>query len=143
MKENIIKMVVAVMALVALAGPLSNLIVAIGAALIFNVLYLVLPNGGFWMPLVYFFYYFITINISLAVFNLLPVPPLDGSKIFGAVLPDRWTYTIARYERYIFLILAGALFSGVLDGVLGTLNGWAYDAIFAIADLPFRLFGLF
>lgn len=130
------------MALTALAGPVSNLLMAVLGAVLYNVLALTLPLGNYWLAVYYFFYYYITINISLAVFNLLPIPPLDGSRIFSAVLPERWTYAVARYERIIFLVLAVVLFSGMLDGVLSLLNGWAFYLVTTVAGAPFRLFGL-
>lgn len=131
------------MALTALAGPASNLLMALAGAVVFNLLYLIVPDGIAWAVVYYFSYYFITINISLAVFNLLPVPPLDGSRIFSAVLPEKWSYTVAKYERYIFIGLAILLFSGVLDGVLSTLNSWAFYLVITVAEMPFRLVGLF
>ena len=130
------------MALTALAGPVSNLLMALLGAFLYNVLALVLPYGDYWLAVYYFFWYFITINISLAVFNLLPVPPLDGSRIFAAVLPDRWNDFLNRYERYIFPIMAVLLFSGILDGVLSVMNDWAFALVTGVASLPFRLFGL-
>lgn len=60
--------------LIALAGPISNLLLAIGLSLVLNIFH---PS-----PLISIFYYLISININLALFNLLPIPPLDGSKIF-------------------------------------------------------------
>ncbi len=130
------------MALTALAGPASNLLMALIGALLYNILALVLPGGTLWLVVYYFFYYFISINISLAVFNFLPVPPLDGSRIFSAVLPDSWNDFLNRYERYIFPIMAVLLFSGLLDGVLSVMNDWAFALVIEAAALPFRLFGL-
>jgi Zn-dependent protease len=111
-------------------------------ALLYNVLAMVLPVGNYWLAVYYFFYYYISINISLAVFNLLPIPPLDGSRIFAVVLPDRLNDTLARYERYIFPVMAVLLFSGILDGVLSVMNDWAFALVVGAASLPFQLFGL-
>ena len=130
------------MALTALAGPVSNLLMAFLGALLYNVLAMVLPAGNYWLAVYYFFYYYISINISLAVFNLLPIPPLDGSRIFAVVLPDRWNDTLARYERYIFPVMAVLLFSGLLDGVLSVMNDWAFALVVGAAALPFQLIGL-
>lgn len=121
------------MALTALAGPASNLLMALAAAIIYDACILLLPISFFatvgYQILYYFFSSLIVINISLAVFNLIPIPPLDGSRIFGAILPEKWNYTIARYERYIFIALAVLLFAGVLDPVLDFLNHYALQGV--------------
>lgn len=134
------------MALTALAGPLSNLLTALLSAVLYNACLVLLPEAFFYSVgyeiLYYFFSAMIVINISLAVFNLIPIPPLDGSRIFAAVLPEKWAYTVARYERFIFLGLAVLIFSGLLDPVLEFLNGYALRGVLWVAELPFRLFGL-
>ena len=68
-------------------------------------------------------YTFASINIGLAVFNLLPIPPLDGSRIFGFFLPDRFVYTMERYAQYITLVIMALLLTGVLDIPLDFLRG--------------------
>lgn len=100
--------------LVSLAGPLSNFFLAyIG---MFGLLYLcqLFPNAY----IEYFFIMFIFCNIGLGVFNLIPIPPLDGSKIFLSLLPKKIYYEIMRYERFGFIVLIAALYLGVLDPVL-------------------------
>ncbi|EHM43379.1 site-2 protease family protein [Anaeroglobus geminatus] len=57
-------------------------------------------------------------NINFAVFNLLPLPPLDGSRILAALLPGQWAYKLAGLERYSFLILIALLMTNVLGAVL-------------------------
>jgi Zn-dependent protease len=78
------------MAIVALAGPLTNILIAIAAALLFHGLALLLSrSGGIWVLFLFtFLQIVIQINVLLAVFNLLPIPPLDGSKIFALILPE-------------------------------------------------------
>lgn len=130
------------MAITALAGPLSNVIVALIAAILYNILALVLPYGDYIMYLVVFFNWFITVNLTLAVFNLLPIPPLDGSRIFGAILPDKFVFKMQQYEQFIFIGLAVLLFTGVLDPAIWFLQSHLFDAVMWVADLPFKLFGL-
>lgn len=101
------------MAIVAAAGPLSNIIMAILAALVVR-LGLVdfatsTPAGG--LPsLSFVLFNFIWINLILAFFNLIPIPPLDGSKILYAILPSELVYRIRPLERYGFIILMAIVF---------------------------------
>jgi Zn-dependent protease len=129
------------MALTALAGPVSNLIMAFLFLLISGIPRYMLPNGGaFAVMFNYFFYYAALINVSLAVFNLLPVPPLDGSRIFTAVLPDKFYYRLMQYERYIAIALFILLITGTLSGPLMFLSRLVFKAISGLASLPFAPF---
>lgn len=88
-------------AIVAFAGPLSNLLLAFITGLVFRIL----PEDTNFL-IVFLLYSFATINIALAVFNLIPIPPLDGHKIVRAILPPQLRYYWEYLERYaIFLIL--------------------------------------
>ena len=132
------------MALTALAGPVSNLLASLVGASLYSVLVLILAAAGISTPLFVqaFFSAYITINVALAVFNLLPIPPLDGSKIVGAFLSNRAMYAYYRYQNIIVLVLFLLLFSGVLSRPLAFLENWMLEGILWIAELPFRLFGL-
>lgn len=125
------------MAITALAGPLSNLIVAFVSLFVFNLL-LSFANGVFLFYLALFFDYIAIINIGLAVFNLIPIPPLDGSKILAIVLPDRLYYKVMQYERYLYFLLIILIFSDALP--LGIFRNSVYDIL---NFLPSRIFGLF
>lgn len=104
------------MALSALAGPMSNLLMAILSVALFRVCTLFISNMTvLWYLFLVLINVFASVNIGLAVFNLLPIPPLDGSKIFGFFLPDKWVYTMERYSRQISIVLLLLLFTGVLD----------------------------
>lgn len=138
-------------ALTAAAGPLSNLIMALFWYLVMNLLYFIGAKTGTSSSIlgiaVMFMYYAGSINVALAVFNLIPVPPLDGSRLLTAVLPDRIYYKIMRYERYIMIGLMVLLFVGVLDVPLSFLNGVISRTFILFTGLPFgtgsSLVGLF
>ena len=108
------------MAITAAAGPLSNLILALLSMILFkffsygflmNFYSRGLTSPPDWFNLIsMLLWYFTTINVSLALFNLLPVPPLDGSRIFGIILPDRLYDGLQRIERYIMFGLLAVIF---------------------------------
>lgn len=132
------------MAITAFAGPLSNIIVAFIALLLFNTMQIVFLKTGiqiFWY-LCSFLYFIAQINISLAVFNLIPIPPLDGSRLLSALLPYRYYYALMRYERYIYLGLMAMLFLGALDTPLYFLSNGLMNGLYNLASLPFKLIGI-
>jgi Zn-dependent protease len=102
------------MAITALAGPISNIAVAaLLGRLVFNSLEGVPREIVFW---------FIVLNLFLAVFNMLPVPPLDGSRLLPLVLPERGRQMYRQFEQFGFLILFALLF--IFDDALGFLTDW-------------------
>lgn len=122
------------MALTGLAGPVSNLILAfIGTLLcrITETIYINLPLSAlsnertYWIFLIFFYLFslFASMNCYLAVFNLIPVPPFDGSRIFYFLLPDKYYFGVMRYERTIMIVTMLLLFTGYLDLPLSWISG--------------------
>lgn len=110
-------------ALVSLGGPLSNFILAFIGVVIYKILIVCgVPSNSFTDIVDTFLTSFIYLNIGLGAFNLLPIPPLDGSKIFLPLLPKRLYYDIMQYERLGWLVLVAALSTGVLAPILTTIR---------------------
>ncbi len=107
-------------AITALAGPLSNLVLSLLSALAYLLLLNAFDGVGFESSFTYklavnfllFVYCLHTVNLGLAIFNLVPIPPLDGSRILNVILPPKTYFGIMRYERQIYFGLIGWLFLG-------------------------------
>ena len=126
------------MALIALAGPLSNLIIAfISMVMMFIVASFAPGDSLIGYAFVVFFQFTALININLAVFNLLPVPPLDGSRILFAVLPTKYYFAVMKYERYIVLGVMALLFFGVLSTPLSMISSAIYKLFHSLISLIF------
>ncbi len=110
------------MALTALAGPASNFLLAWVFMLIFRILYDLLPlTSDFQIYLLAFFLYGAMLSVGLGVFNLFPIPPLDGSKVLFSLFPDKVYATVLRYERYGMLVMLALVWTGILDRPLSFL----------------------
>lgn len=106
------------MAVVALAGPVANVLMAVAWALIAK-LGVIIEAKAISEPMIYMGVAGITINLVLAMINMIPIPPLDGSRILSGILPNRWSYYYNRLERYGFIILLLMLMTGTLSTLLG------------------------
>lgn len=117
------------MAITALAGPLSNILLALVSMIVYKLIFYISVSAGASVqsgPVMYIvlvLQFFTWINVSLALFNLLPIPPLDGSRIVGVVLPDKLYDDLQRIERYIMFGLLAVMF--LLPRLTGiNLFGW-------------------
>ena len=163
-------------AITAAAGPLSNLVLGFFSALIYLLFYtlvrdMTFESRNFTYHLISntlsFLYIFHSVNIGLALFNLIPIPPLDGSRLLNLILPPKTYFEIMKYEKKIYIGMLVWLFLGdyvaeavrsitlvatnrilyllagvfSLSEILGTVMGWVSDAIFWFWQLiPFLKF---
>lgn len=133
------------MAITAFMGPVANLIAALAGLFVFHTLWCIVPTfftaGGFGSYVLAFLQFYIIVNVNLAVFNLLPIPPLDGSKILFVFLPDKAVMFFYRYQMFFMIGLIVLLWAGPLSYVLTFLSRGALYGIYQFSTLPFRLFG--
>lgn len=121
------------MALTALAGPASNFVLALASIAVSRGIYLYAPYSVGWEAAFGFFLYTLApLSIGLGLFNLLPIPPLDGAKVLGAFLPDRTYFTLMRYERYGMAVLLALSWLGLTGDLIS-------GAILRVFNLLFQL----
>ena len=133
---------VAGMAITALAGPLSNVVLAFLALCIrAGAVYFNVRSGGAISGFIILFTEYVAIlSIGLAVFNVIPIPPLDGSKVLFALLPRRIYYRVLRYERYGFILLMVVLYLGWLDVPLNFCRSFLIENLSTVAAFPYYIF---
>lgn len=139
------------MALTALAGPVSNLLAAAVFAVIYGLgvflLNLALIKGliqsatlfTFLRYVTYFLYYGVSLNVTLAVFNLIPIPPLDGSRIICAFLPPKAAFGYMKYERFLSLGLLALLFISPVSNLLHEVMRHVTDLFLLLSQLTVNI----
>ncbi|HOK43829.1 MAG TPA: site-2 protease family protein [Thermoclostridium caenicola] len=139
------------MILVALAGPFSNLLLAFLFTVIWGLMVKLVVIGVIpveseaaitvisWLQV--FFRFCVLVNISLAVFNMIPVPPLDGSRLISSFIPEESYYRFARYEQYIGIaFLALVIFvPNALSSVIRLVADPIYESMLTVVSLVLRL----
>ncbi len=116
--------------IVSLAGPMANFVLGFISCILFYAVSIYAPDNSIWEFLNMVLLYSVFMNVGFMIFNLIPIPPLDGSKILMEFLPYRLKYQIYRYERYFSLILIIFVYAGVMTPVLGVLRNyviWFYE----------------
>lgn len=134
------------MAICAAAGPLANILIAVVCLFLYGLLFRFFAGaskaGDYLLEMLYITAY---LSTALAIFNIIPIPPLDGSKVLYSFISDRAYAKLMYYERYgmIFLVVAVFLLSRTDLNPLGNAAYWLMDKLFAAANWGFDLAGLF
>ncbi len=128
------------MAITALAGPISNFLITAVALFLYGLLVPVLFGAGqaaeiCTTVLLYIAY----LSLGLALFNLLPIPPLDGSKVLFALIPDDWYYRLMRYEKYGMILLVILAYTGVTGSLLARVMDTVFNWFMNMFYLGYRL----
>ena len=123
------------MALTALAGPMSNFLLALIMLLAARIFCDVASNSEANQRILDFILMVAILSIGLGLFNLVPIPPLDGSKVLFAVLPDRAYDQLMRYERYGMLVLFALVFFDVGSNALSQAISWVFDLFCRVVGL--------
>lgn len=142
------------MALTALAGPVSNLILAVISVMIYSLMYallnveavamLLLSNQmlfNLYRAIYSMFSLCAYLNVSLAVFNMIPLPPFDGSRIFYSVLPAKLYFAVMKYERYILIVFLALLYTGIVSLPISYITDWIISLFNLIFGLIFGIGG--
>lgn len=129
------------MALTALAGPLSNFLLALAALGCGSLLFKVWPGSGgtAFANVVLFLCYIAVLSVGLGLFNLIPIPPLDGSRLMSCVLPDQLYYKLMDYERWLILAVVGLAWFGLFSGPLDICMGWTLKGLCIVSGFPFEV----
>lgn len=124
------------MALVGVAGPIANLILAVIGTFLWLLPYFIAHIAGGSLPgwlengFNTFMYLFIIRNLCFMVFNLIPIPPLDGSRIIGMFLSDKAYYSLLSFERYSMILIMLLSLTGMFDRIIGTGVNFFFNLIF-------------
>ncbi|MCD7903497.1 MAG: site-2 protease family protein [Oscillospiraceae bacterium] len=128
------------MAICAAAGPLCNLLLGALLLFLYGLLFSPLSDGGTAAQLVLdMALQAAYLSLALAVFNVIPIPPLDGSKVLFSFLSDRMYAKLMRYERWGMLLLLALVALGLTRAPLAAATLWLFDHLFVLAEAGFRL----
>ena len=127
------------MAITALAGPLSNFVLSFLALGICSIVYHAVPSGTVSAYAILFFSYMAVLSVGLGLFNLIPIPPLDGSKVLFSLLPDKVYLTILKYERFLIVAVVLLAWSGFFGGPLDAAMEGVTGLLCRLVGFPFEI----
>lgn len=127
------------MAATALAGPVSNIIIAVVFLFLFGAMYLPLSGSAAGVYVLNMLQLTAYLSLGLAIFNLIPIPPLDGSKVLFSVISDAAYAKLMRYERYGSIVMFALVATGLLGKPLSAAIDAVYDFMAPVAQLGLRL----
>jgi len=127
------------MAITALAGPVSNFVLAAVILFLRGLITLPLAEYGWGMTVLELFDTTAYLSICLGLFNLIPLPPMDGSKVLFSFLPDRLYMKLMRYERYGMIAIFIVMLSGIVNKPLNAVTYFFFDKLFLLAQAGFDI----
>lgn len=127
------------MAITALAGPLSNVVLSVIALVLYGLLFNALVDTTIGYYLLQMIYLVAYISIAFAIFNIIPIPPMDGSKVLFSFFSDSTYMKLMRYERYGMIILVILIATDVLGAPLNIAVSFIFDKLFFIAEFVYKL----
>ena len=128
------------MAITALAGPISNLLIGVVFLFFYGLLYSALADGSsFQKEILDMVEVTAYLSVGLAVFNIIPIPPLDGSKVLFSALSDDTYYKLMRYEQFGMIALLVLVATGVLGKPLNTAISYVFNKMFFIAQFGYDI----
>lgn len=130
------------MALTALAGPVSNFLLAAAALGLSSLLYHLIQPGNLLLLFLCFLSNVALLSLGLGIFNLIPISPLDGSKVLFSFLPDKAYLTMMRYERYVMVLVVILTMAGVFQKPLSWMIFRTLEALCGLVNYPIEIFFL-
>ena len=127
------------MAVISLAGPASNVAITIIFLVLYGALYIPFQANQAGKYVLDMLYFTSLLSLRLAIFNMIPIPPMDGSKVFFAILDEPQYNTFLRYKRYGGLLLMAVMWTNILGKPLSIATQWSFSQLFPLAEWAYNL----
>jgi len=127
------------MAITSLAGPVSNFVLAAILLFIRGIATIPLSKANWGLTVIELFDTTAYLSVCLGLFNLIPLPPMDGSKVLFSFLPDSLYMKLMRYERYGMIVIIIIMLTGIVDRPLNAVSYFVFDKLFVLARAGFDL----